>query len=86
MANEFKNHSKGLDSPGDLHFNVTPNDGADLTQIPRVLYIGTGGTLVVRDKAGVDVTYSPADNSYILISAIRVLSTGTTATGIIGVY
>lgn len=86
MADSFEKHSSGLDSTGEQHFDITPSDSVDLAIVPRAVYVGGAGDIVLRDKKGVDVTYSPADNSYILIRATRVLSTGTTASGIIGVF
>jgi len=84
MTDKFKSNAKGLESPADEHFIIVPDDDADLTLVPRVIYIGSGGSLVVRDKSGVDATYYPTDNSYILFRAIRVLDTGTTASNLIG--
>lgn len=84
MTDNFKSNAKGLESPADEHFAITPNDSTDLAITPRVIYIGTGGTLVLRDKNDIDIEYNPGDNSYIIFRAVRVLSTGTTATGIVG--
>ena len=84
MADKFKDFAKGLESPADEHFAIAPDDYTDLINVPRVLYVGTAGTLTLRDKNGVDVTYNPTDNSYIMFRAVRVMATGTDATGIVG--
>lgn len=86
MTDFFEKHSTGLDSPGEEHFDITPSDTVDMEIRPRSIYIGVGGSLTLRSKKGVDVTYQPGDDSYILFKAVRVMATGTTATGLIGVY
>ena len=65
---------------------VTPNDS---TVIPvcRALYIGTGGSLVVRmadDQNNVTFTNVPA--GIFPVQVDRVLSTGTSASGIVALY
>lgn len=74
------------DLPADRHFAITPNDSTDLTITPRVIRIGGSGDIAIRDIAGVDITYAVSDGEVIPIRAVRVLSTGTTATGIVGWY
>lgn len=58
---------------------VTPNDSTDL---PRsgILYVGTGGTLVVRTIGGDDVTLTNVPSgTFVPVRVRRVFSTGTTA-------
>jgi len=86
MADQFKYHSSGLDSPATRHFTVTPADGSDLANIPRALFIGGAGDVAIRDGAGTDVTYTVPAGVLLPIRAVRVLATGTTATGIVGLY
>lgn len=62
---------------------VTPNDSTDLAKV-GVLYIETGGDIVVRTFDGGDTnrTITVASASWFPIVVRRVLSTGTTASGI----
>ena len=72
------------DFPANKHFAITPAD-TDLAVVPRAIYVGVAGTLVLRDVAGVDVTYTAVAGSIIPFRAIRV-GAASTATGIIGLY
>lgn len=76
--------SKTIPSP---HLAViTPNDSADLAQVPtRGVMVATGGALHVIDGNGNEVTVTvPA--GVLPISIRRVYSTGTTATGLTALY
>lgn len=67
---------------------VTPADGSDLAGgQPRGIYVGGAGNVAVHDAGRLAVTFVavPA-GSFLSISPLRVLSTGTTATNIVAVY
>lgn len=68
-----------LHSPGRNHFIVTPSDTLDLPHPSRGLYVNVGGTVVLRDRAGVDVSYIVAAGASLPFCAVRVMSTGTDA-------
>ena len=79
MADNFAGFSASLTSPGETHYSVNPSDSADLDPRPRALKCIASGTVAVRDREGVDVTY-PLDVGEVLeFRAVRVLATGTTA-------
>ncbi|MFA5988471.1 MAG: hypothetical protein WC803_02555 [Sphingomonas sp.] len=64
---------------------ITPHDTDELAVLPKALYIGTGGALVVRavDSAG-DVTFKNLASGQILdVRAQYVRATGTTAADIV---
>ncbi|MDQ0349731.1 spike base protein, RCAP_Rcc01079 family [Ancylobacter vacuolatus] len=84
MADTFANFSTGLTAPADDAFAITPADGADLAILPRALWIGGAGTVKVTMKGGGEVTFTHPGGAPLDIRARRVWSTGTTATGIIG--
>lgn len=87
MANTFSSHSSGLESPGEHAFAVTPNDSADLAYVTRGVYVGGTGTLKVTMLGGEDVTFTGLAAGVIHpIRAKRIWSTGTSATGVIGIY
>lgn len=67
-------------------FSITPGDSAVLSQLPKAIYVGTGGNVVVRAvDSGSDVTFVNVPNGTILdIRVTAVRATGTTATNLIG--
>jgi hypothetical protein len=75
-----------LIAPARNCFSITPNDTAALPFVPKAIYVGTGGSLVVRAIDGSsDVTFTNVPNGSILdirVSSIR--ATGTTAANLIG--
>lgn len=80
MSNRFSRHQRGLESPASHHFAIQPSDEADMPSIPRVIYCAGSGTAVLRDMAGVDLSYDLVKGQILPLSAQRVLATGTTAT------
>ena len=85
MADNFKFRPSDLGQPSRSAFAVTPNDTTELESIPQALYVGTGGTLVVRlmgDSTAVTLTNVP-DGALLPIRTKLVLATGTTASGIV---
>ena len=73
---------------------VTPSDTVDIPSPDPshqnrgcVLYVGTGGTLVVRTAGGDDMTLTNvADGTFIPVQVIRVFATATTATDILSLW
>ena len=80
MSDPFGYHSRGLDSPATHHAAITPSDSTDLPVIPRVLYCAGAGTVAIRDRAGVALTYTLVAGDILPIGPQRVMATGTTAT------
>ncbi len=70
---------------------VTPHDSNEVVSngfYPRALYVGGGGTLVLRladDTANVTLVGVPA-GAVLDVQAKLVLATGTTATGIVALF
>ena len=83
MSDEFESYAKGIESPASKHFSITPSDDGDLATIPRALYICGQGDITIRDIDGVDITYIGV-SGLLQFRGVRILSTGTTATNIIG--
>lgn len=66
--------------------SITPDDNNDLTFLPRGVYVGTSGNLAVHDIEGEAVTFTNLAAGVIHpIAPKRILSTGTTASGIIAI-
>jgi hypothetical protein len=86
LANDrFANKTGDLNSPALDAFAVTPADGADLAQAVRGLYVGGAGAVTIVTSVGATVTFVGVPAGAIIpIRANRVNSTGTTATGIVG--
>ena len=64
--------------------SVTPNDSADLGFIPRGVYVGVSGHLAIHDIEGDAITFQNLAAGVVHpIAPKRILSTGTTATGIV---
>jgi len=64
---------------------VTPNNGADNVGTDNIaigLYIEGEGNVTFHNQYGVSRTVAVPNNFYLICSVKRVLSTGTTATGI----
>lgn len=65
---------------------VTPSDSASLTTVPKGLYIGGAGNIALRGEDGTDVTFAVLAGAFLPLCPVRVLATGTTATGIVALY
>lgn len=87
MADLFNGHSSGLDSPASGHYDITPDDTTNFTTAFRAVYIGVGGNVVVVSLDGTAVTYVGVPSGSILpVRGIRINSTLTTATSLVGLY
>lgn len=89
MANtdDFASLSKGLSSPADKHFAITPSDSTDFDHTTRGIYVGGSGNLVVVDQGGTTCTFTGVLAGVVYpIRAKRVNSTSTTATNLVGLY
>ncbi|MES2462069.1 MAG: hypothetical protein V4671_15905 [Armatimonadota bacterium] len=67
---------------------VTPDDDTDLPTAPcNGLWVGSDGDVAVVDRDGNEATFANVPGGSILpVRAVRVLATGTTATGIVAGY
>lgn len=71
--------------PAVRHAAITPNDATNIGPA-RALFVGTGGTLSLKDAAGALVQYTVQSGQILPLEARVVMSTGTTATGIVAWY
>ena len=80
----FENFSQSPIAPASRLVAITPADD-NLVYACRMLYVGNGGTVVVRDLFGTVVTHENVPSgSYIGPFVIDRVTDATTATGIIG--
>lgn len=75
-----------LIAPARNCFAITPSDSVALPIIPKAIYVGTGGNVVLRSLDGSnDVTFLNVANGTILdVRAAFVRAGGTTAANLIG--
>ncbi|MCK0098757.1 hypothetical protein MWU38_05140 [Qipengyuania sp. S6317L1] len=73
-------------SPSRDWFDIAPSDSADLGFVPKAIYVGTGGDLVVSSaRTNTEVTFRNIPSGAILdIRPAAVRQTGTTATDLVG--
>lgn len=78
---------EGMIGPADNLVAITPNDSTDLVNVSRAIYVGGAGDLVVTPYGGgSNVTLAVVAGAVLPIRVSRVLSTGTTATGLVNLY
>lgn len=77
----FGTASDNVNSPSLNPYAVVPSDSEPLPIIPKGIFVGTGGNVVLRGVgSSADVTYRNLPNgSYIAVRAEFVRLTGTTA-------
>lgn len=76
---------KDGEGPARSFFDITPTDDTDLSVIPRAVYVGGAGDLTITDADGTTVTLVAVPAGTLLpIMPVRVESTNTTATDIVG--
>lgn len=86
MSDMFQGTTDSLDAPARTAFAIVPSDTVALAVLPKALYVGTGGVVVLRsvDATG-DVTLKNVASGQILdIRASHVRATGTTAADLVG--
>ncbi len=86
MEDPFKNQAPSLTSPASQGEAITPSDTATLGQPTRALYVGTGGDVTVEMLGGQQLTFSGLQGGqFYPLRVVKVLATGTTASGLVGV-
>ena len=85
MTDRFKSTSSGINGPANDGFIIAPDDGLDLNEITRAIFIGSGGDISLVTKNGTLLTFSGLGAGSLLpVRASRVHATGTTASNIVG--
>ena len=87
MADEFQTFADSVSGPATRAAAVVPHDVDPLSEIPKALYVGTGGSVTLRGSGGgADATFkNVASGSYLLVRAQFVRATGTSATDSVAV-
>ncbi|SMR82201.1 hypothetical protein SAMN04488030_2544 [Aliiroseovarius halocynthiae] len=82
MSNPFENRSPSLRGPATDIEPVLPSDVTDLPNVAVSLYVEAGGVITFESVVGATRSVTVADNSILPVGVRKVLSTGTTASGI----
>ncbi|MEM0907177.1 MAG: hypothetical protein AAGJ94_07430 [Pseudomonadota bacterium] len=81
----YRFYDRGLTAPAADAFEITPNNGNDLSTAARALYIGGAGDVEVITLAGNTVLFVGLSAGTTLpCSVTRVRASNTTATNILG--
>lgn len=84
MSDPFETHQSGLESPASRAAGIVPDDAADLSFATRAVSVAETGYVQLMTVGGDTVRLFVAAGVPFPIRARRVLATGTTATGIVG--
>lgn len=82
MTNPFKNRAPSLAGPATDIRPVAPDDSNDLPVMALALYVETGGAIRLISATGDERQVAVANFSLLPVGTMRVLETGTTASGI----
>ena len=85
MTDAFARQADSPEAPSSHPLAIIPSDSAPLVTTPKALFVGTGGTLVLRTASGAaDVIFKNLVSGQILpVRAQFVRATGTTAADIV---
>lgn len=88
MADQFSGHGDAVSAPATRLAAVVPHDVNALPDIPKALFVGTGGDLMLRGSGGGGdaLLKNVADGSVIPVRAQYVRATGTSAADIVALY
>lgn len=85
MRDDFGSHAAGLTTPAEHADPITPSDAQDLPRATRALYVGQEGNVAVRFVSGDSVVLANLQAGVIYpLRLRRILATGTTAAGLVG--
>jgi hypothetical protein len=88
MADQFSNSADQVSAPATRAVAVTPHDANALADIPKALFIGTGGNITMRGVNGAsDQLWKNVPSGSVLpFRAQYVRATGTSATDLLALY
>ena len=84
MPDRFAYRTRRPSDPPVSIFDITPDDGAELSRTTLALNVATAGTLHVTMIDGSEGSLSIAPGAAVALQVRKVWATGTTATGIRG--
>lgn len=86
MKDTFAQHSVGLESPAQNLIPITPSDSEPLSVACRALNVAQGGQVRVTTVTGDTATLTVAAGIPFPVRIAQIWATGTTATGLVGLY
>ncbi len=87
MTDTFKTFARSLTSPPENAAEIVPDDAAPLPHVTRALYVGGAGDVTLRMLGGDEVTFQGlAAGTLLPIRAVLVKLSGTTASGLVGLW
>ena len=88
MIDPFRTHVDAVDAPARAAFAVTPSDSAELATLPKAIYVGTGGHIVMRgaDDAADRTWKNVPAGSILPFRALAIRASGTTAADLLALY
>lgn len=88
MADKFSQTADTVDAPASSAVAVTPHASNALADIPKALFVGTGGNITMRGMGdSVDTVWKNIPNGAIIpFRAQYVRASGTTAADILALY
>lgn len=88
MADQFSNNADQVSAPATRAIAVTPHDSNALSDIPKALFIGTGGNVTMRGVNGSadQLWKNVASGTVLPFRAQYVRATGTTAADLLALY
>ena len=88
MADQFSNNADQVSAPATRAIAVTPHDSNALADIPKALFVGTGGSIAMRGVNGsADQQWKNVPSGSLLpFRAQYVRATGTTAADLLALY
>ncbi len=85
MSGIISGRAASLTGPAEHAFAITPDDGVDLAEPVRALYVGNAGAIAVTLPSGAEVVLDGVAGGTLLpIRAVRVKAAGTSAGAIVG--
>lgn len=66
------------------HVAITKSDATTYSPPLDAVYVGVAGDVAIKDRDGTNVTYTAVAGGIIPVQASLVMSTGTTASGLVG--
>lgn len=85
-TDSFSNERDLLSVPASEGIEITPNDSGELDKVTRGIYVGTTGNIRAMLASGGVITFTNVPVGWHPLRVRQILSTGTTASGIVGVW
>lgn len=88
MADQFSAVVDTVGAPARRAAAVVPDDAAPLAEVPKALFVGTGGDIVMAgaDDVADSVWKNVQDGSILPFRAMFVRASGTTASDLLALY